>query len=296
MRVLVTGATGFIGRHLVAQLAARDHEVISTGRGTQGPREAVRHVPHDIGNPAPFPEVGRLDAIVHLAGRSSVQDAIDDPMGVAQTNAQGTLHALLLVRKHGAHFILASSQLTYQRGPRPRTERSPQLPSDLYGYTKLIAERYLEMAGRLFGVTGAILRFFSVYGPGQLVTRGTSGVVSIFAQRALAGEPIRILSHERRDFVAVDDAVEAIIAALSAARCPPSAYNIGTGVGTSIDDLARRICAITGSASPILEGSSSQHPGDLVANITRARRELGYAPGITLNEGLQAYVDWLRSI
>src|SRR5207249_2649922 len=119
---------------------------------------------------------------------------------------------------------------------------------------------------RLFGTTGAILRFFSVYGPGQLVTYGTSGVVSIFAQRALVGEPIRVLSHERRDFVAVADAVEAIIAALSAARCPPTAYNIGTGVGTSIDDLARRICAIVGSSSPVMEATIAPEPGDLVAN------------------------------
>ncbi len=296
MRVLVTGATGFVGRHLVAQLATLDHEVISSSRATHGPLGAARHLSHDVARPTAFPETGHLDAIVHLAGRSSVQDAIDDPIGVAQTNAQGTLHMLLRAREHGARFILASSQLTYERGPQPRTEKSPQLPLDLYGYTKLVAERYTAMAGRLFGTTGAILRFFSVYGPGQVVTHGTSGVVSIFAQHALADQPIRVLTHERRDFVAVSDVVEAIIAALTAAHCPPTAYNIGTGVGTSIDDLARQICAIAGSSSPILKGDSDQQPGDLVADVTRARREFGYAPRVTLNEGLQAYVDWLRSI
>src|SRR5437867_4389862 len=100
MRILVTGSTGFIGRHLVARLAALDHEVISLSRVAQGPSEAAQHLPHDISNSAPFPAIARLDAIVHLAGRSSVQDASDDPVGVAQANAQGTLHALLLARDH----------------------------------------------------------------------------------------------------------------------------------------------------------------------------------------------------
>ena len=295
MRILVTGGTGFMGTHTVRALADAGHEVLTASRARSGPPGAASHVRHDFSQPDPFPDVGRLDAIVHLAGNASALAARADPAAVARTNTQGTLVALEVARRSDAVFLLASTQRIYQTGPRRRVEDAPKIPTEPYGYTKLAAELFVEMAGRVFGMRGAVLRFFSVYGPGQLIPVGDSGVVAIFGQQALAGKPLMVMSHQRKDFVDVADSVDAIQLALQRASSPPRAYNIATGVPTSVLDLARAIVQIAGSSSEIVEDYSQGDPGGLVADIRRARRELGYQPRVGLEEGLDRYVRWLRA-
>lgn len=295
MRILVTGATGFIGRHAVRALAADGNEVVSLSRGPSGPPEASRHISHDLGRAARLPIVAPLDTIVHLAGEGNVEQGRRDPSWIAEVNAQGTLRTLDLARRTGAALILASSQRVYQPGPAPVGEEAPTRPLDPYGYTKLVAELYVQMAGWLFGVRGIILRFFSVYGPGQVITSGTSGVVAIFGQRALADAPLVVMSRQRKDFVEVSDAVQAIQTALERATAPPRPYNIGTGRPTTVLQLAKAVRQAAQSASPIIEDYAEGDPGGLVANIDLARAELGYQPRITLKEGLRRYVDWLRA-
>lgn len=295
MRVLVTGSTGFIGPHAVAALGAAGHEVVSAARAPTGPPGAALHVAHDFAADAAFPDVGRIDAIVHLAGDGNVQRAMAEPATIARVNGIGTLRALELARHHDATFVLASTQRVYRPGPEPLREDGPKEPPDPYGYSKLVAELFVEMAGRLFGVRGAILRFFTVYGPGQVITSGTSGVVAILGQRAIAGNPMVVLSHQRKDLVEVSDAVRGILLALEHPSLPPRPYNIATGVPTSVLDLARAIRDASGCDSEIVEDYSEGHPGDLVADVSRARSELDYEPRIGLKEGLRRYVDWLRT-
>lgn len=295
MRVLVTGATGFIGQHLVLRLADDGNEIISCSRAASGPPGAKHHVQHDFRESAPLPEVGPLDAIIHLAAASSVVDAQEDPAGVTQVNVQGTLAALLLAREQGARFVLASSQRVYRMGPLPLQEEAARNPVDLYGFTKLAAELYVAMVARVHGVPSAIVRPFSVYGPGQVITRGISGVVSILAQRALSGGEMRVLSRYPKDFVDVTDVADGIARALAACQSPPRAYNVATGAPTTVLALAQMLRDIAGSASPIVEDYTHDEPGGLVANIDRARRELGYEPQVGLEEGLRRYVTWLSN-
>jgi UDP-glucose 4-epimerase len=294
MRVLVTGSTGFIGRHAVASLAAAGHYVISSSRGARGPATASRHVLHDFASPDPFPEIGAIDAVVHLAGDGNVQRAMANPADIARVNAQGTLHSLLLAGRHDATFVLASSQRVYRPRSTRLAESAPTIPSDPYGYSKLAAELYVQMAGRLFGLRGAVLRFFTVYGPGQFIASGLSGVVGILGQSATAGRPMVVMSHQRKDLVNVSDAVQGIELALERPAKPPRPYNVATGVATSVLDLARALRAVADSSSEIIEDYSEGNPGDLVADIGRARRELGYQPRVQLKEGLHRYVEWLR--
>jgi len=327
LRVLVTGSTGFIGRHTVHDFAAAGDEVISTSRAPTGPSEAALHVTHDFASATEFPSVGKLDAIVHLAGNGNAQAAWWQASEITQINAQGTVHAIQLAAKHKAAFILASTQRVYQPAtfPLPQTassplpppvisplpggegggegvpvpdalpEDAPTLPPDPYGYSKLAAELYVQMAGRLFGVRGAIFRMFSVYGPGQRIDAGESGVVAILGQRALEDKPLLVLSHQRKDFVDVADCVAAMRLALEKPSCPARTYNIATGVPTTVHQLAVAVKKVVKSSSDIVEDYSEGDPGSLVADITRARTELGYEPRISLEVGLRRYAEWLLS-
>jgi UDP-glucose 4-epimerase len=295
LRILVTGSTGFIGPHLVRRLAQDGHDVVSCSRARSGPAEAVLHAQHDFASTSPFPDIGSVDAVFHLAAASSVLEAQQDPARVHQINVQGTLQMLLFSQQQQARLVLASSQRVYRMGPFALSEEAPKRPPDLYGYTKLAAELYVEMASRLLAVPGAIVRPFSVYGPGQLISQGTGGVVSILAQRALAGKELRVLSPYPEDFVEVTDAAHGIALALDACQAPARAYNVATGRPTTILELARAIQGITGSTSEIVEDYSHSEPGGLVASIERAHRELGYRPRVRLEEGLRTYVSWLSA-
>lgn len=295
MRVLVTGTTGFIGPHAVAAMAKAGHEIVSSSRALSGPPTAALHVTYDFAAQSQFPNVGHVDAVVHLAGDGNVQRAMAEPERIVQINAQGTVRALEVARRNDAPFVLASTQRVYEPRPEPLSEDSPRQPTDPYGYSKLAAELFVEMAGRVFGVRGAILRFFTVYGPGQLITSGTSGVVAILGQRAVAGKPMVVLGRQRKDLVEVSDAVDGIVLALEHPSQPPRPYNIATGVPTSVLDLARAIRGVTGGDCEIVEDYSEGNPGDLVADIARAHDELGYEPRVGLEEGLRRYVDWLRA-
>lgn len=295
MRILVTGATGFIGRHLVQGLLADGHEVISCSRAAAGPPGAKLHITHDFASSTLLPDIGAVDAVIHLAAASSALEAQEDPARVHRTNVQGTLETLLFAQQCHAAFVLASSQRVYRMGPLALQEEAPKRPPDLYGYSKLAGELYVEMASRVMGVAGAIVRPFAVYGPGQLIVRGVSGVVSILAQRALDGEEMRVMSPYPKDFVDVTDVANGIARSIAACQSPARAYNIATGVPTTILELAKALQRVTGSASSIVEDYSQHEPGGLVANIERARGELGYEPKIGLEEGLRTYVSWLSA-
>ncbi len=293
MRVLLTGANGFIGRHLAQELAQAGHEVISCSRSPAGPEHTVGHIQHDFASSEPLPDVGPLDAVIHLAAASSVIEAQEDPARVFRVNVQGTLDAILYAQERNARFVLASSQRVYHMALLPLQEEVLKRPVDLYGYTKLAAELYVEMAARLQGLAAVILRPFAVYGPGQLIVRGNSGVVSILAQRALAHQEMRITNRFPKDFVNVTDVAGAFVRALDVCQAPARAYNIGTGRPTTILDLAQVLTRITGSRSSIVEDYSQNEPGGLVANTERARRELGFEAQVGLEEGLHTYVKWL---
>jgi nucleoside-diphosphate-sugar epimerase len=150
------------------------------------------------------------------------------------------------------------------------------------------------MASEQFGVSTRVLRFFSVYGPGQQANGG-SGVVTIFLRAALEGAPLVVQSAGRRDFSSARDIARGIGLA---AELPPDGkhrvYNIATGVGTTFGELAKQVVDLTGSRSTIEEHIVEPPGRDLVADISCARAELGYTPTIGLRDGLEHYVHWLR--
>jgi UDP-glucose 4-epimerase len=294
MRVLVTGATGLIGRHTLPLLRERGHTVRTFQRGqlagvetvvgdVRTDRQALSHAADDCG------------AVVHLAGRGDVSASRLDPLGYAELNATGALHALEAARAVGAVFILASSQRVYPLRPGTCREDAALAPDSPYGYAKWVAELWCRMASEQLGVASRVLRFFSVYGPGQQAN-GNSGVVSIFARAALEGRPLVVRSAGRRDFTDARDVAGGIVAAVE--QVPGEGdhrvFNIATGVGTSFHELADAIVGLADSSSPVEVRLSEPEGRDLVADVTRARVELGFSACVQLRDGLQRYIQWLR--
>ncbi|MCL4369375.1 MAG: NAD-dependent epimerase/dehydratase family protein [Chloroflexi bacterium] len=294
MRIVVTGGTGFIGSHLTRELSVRGHEVYTLSRAARGPASAAAHGQFSVQNPRAREFAEQGDAIVHLAGLADASSSLNLPYAYAHLHSEGTLNMLEAARYRKIPFLLVSSQRVY--GPRAGllAEDAPKQPVEPYGYSKLIAEKWVEMYRQLYQLPGIITRLFSVYGPGQTVVGGTSGVVSILMRRALAGEEMIVRSKVCRDFTYVGDAVNGIIQALTMPARPSHVYNIATGRGTSLQELAELVRKVTRSSSRIRveEGDAEDQ---FVADIGRATRELGYCPQVDLIHGLTEYARWWKN-
>jgi UDP-glucose 4-epimerase len=292
--VLVTGGSGLIGRHTLAALQQRGYRVRTFQRSVV---QDVEFFAGDVrtDRDALCKASAGCAAVVHLAGRGDVGESRRDPFGYAELNATGALNALEAARQASAAFVLASSQRVYPLQPRPCREDDAPRPDSPYGYAKWVAELWCRMASEECGVPTRVLRFFSVYGPGQQAVGG-SGVVTIFARAALAGAPLVVQSAGRRDFTDVRDAARSILLAVDDAhrRGGHRLFNIATGVGTSFGALARTLVEACQSRSLVEERLQEAAGTDLVADVSRARAELGFEACVPLKDGLQQYVEWLK--
>ena len=295
MKVLVTGGAGFIGSHIVDMLLADRHEVLvvddlSTGKESNLP-PGVRLEKMDIGDPA----LGDLmlsfrpDAVSHLAAQISVPGSVMDPWQDAVTNIVGGINVAQAAAESACpRFVYVTTGGALYGVPDylPCDEDHPVRPASPYGLSKWTLEQYL---GLILPATVPlqVLRLANVYGPRQ-DPHGEAGVVAIFGRRMIMGEALVIFGggEQTRDYVNVGDVARAHRIALDGEG--PLTVNIGSGVGTSVNQLFKLMAAET--EYPLLPEYGEPRPGDVehvILDVSRARLEMGWAPQTTLEDGLR---------
>lgn len=304
MRILVTGGAGFIGSHIVDGYVEAGHEVVvvdnlSTGRRSNVHPDA-RLYEVDI-HAREFERIlrdVRPEVINHHAAQASVKVGQADPVHDLDINGGGTARIAALAVALGVRkLIYASSGGTVYGEPRslPVTEDHPIEPRSNYGVSKYVGELYVQLAARTAGLEYTIFRYGNAYGPRQ-DPHGEAGVVAIFTGLMLAGQPCTIDGdgEQRKDYLYVGDIVRANLLALEAG--PALVANIGTGIGTSVNEIYRALSEATGNTIPPRHGPP--RPGDVRnfwLDCTRARTELGWEPSVTFDEGIRRTVEAFRA-
>jgi UDP-glucose 4-epimerase len=300
---LVTGGAGFIGSHLSDALLSRGVHVrivddFSTGRSENvDPRcEVIRAdvADHDALSRA---MVG-ADVVFHLAARVTIRGSVDQFEADARTNLMGTLAVLAVAgQQHVRRVICASSMAVYADSPDGRlvSEDHPQQPISPYGISKLAAEKYALLMGPRLGVEPVVLRFFNTYGPRQGYTPYV-GVITIFVHRLLENQDLVIFGdgNQLRDFVHVSDIVQANLLATEA-DVAGQVFNVGTGIPTSVRQIADMLRqTIRPEAGVTYEAARLEELRCSVADISKARRLLGYEPKCRLPEQLKQVIEYGR--
>lgn len=233
--------------------------------------------------------------VFHEAAIVSVPYSVEHPIETHDVNIEGTLNVLQAARKHGVkRVVFASSAATYGEEPTlPKTEAMLPEPISPYGVEKMSGELYLRCFTRVYGLETVALRYFNVFGPRQDPSSAYSGVISVFAKRTLAGEPVTVFGdgQQSRDFVYVADVVQANVLAATTAAASGRVYNVACGRSTTLLELAKTLGEAVGK--PATVNHAEPRAGDIkhsLADITRARRELGYDPQVSLLDGLKKLI------
>lgn len=277
-RVLVAGATGFIGAALVSRLTRDGVPVVGVSRSTGV----------DLASREQLQRLGTFDVIVNAAGRTFVPASHDDPQAFARDNVIVTRNLLELARRTGARFVHAGSYVYGTPRALPIDETQPLAPHNPYSASKIAAERACEEMHRAGGVPVTILRVFNAYGPGQrrefLVPTIVAGIRAGAIELADAAP--------RRDFVHVDDVVDAFARALAWRHHGCEAVNVGSGRGVSVAELVE--IAVRASGRDVaVRFANRERPGeiaDVVADVRKAAATFGWRPRVALGSGIAALV------
>lgn len=303
MNYLITGAAGFIGAAIAEKLIADGHTCITIDNLSTGLRS---HIPSqcefvygDVSDPIVIAGIKekyqRFEAIIHMAGQSSGEISFDNPVYDLQTNTQSTLLLLKLAQEIGCKKVVyASSMSTYgDHNPPLCTEETETVPKSFYAVGKLASENYLRIYSS-FGIACTALRFFNVYGVGQNMKNLRQGMASIFLAQAISNHHIHVKgSKERfRDFVYIDDVVEAVTASL-ARDSGYEVFNVCTKRATTVETVVETIRkAMPYSVSVEYSGGT---PGDqfgIYGDNVKIKKELGWEPTFDFETGMSKMIDW----
>jgi GDP-4-dehydro-6-deoxy-D-mannose reductase len=308
VRVLVTGARGFVGRHLTTALRARGHEVIEADHGAHEGALPV-DVTDALAVRAAF-DLARPDAVAHLAAQAAVSESLDDPQRTFEVNVGGTLHVLDAARavaEEGLRprVLVASSADVYGAQPReayPLAETAPPLPRNPYAASKAAAEAFALAYARSYGVDAVVTRAFNHIGAGQDERFAVAAFAAQIARVAAGGERRVLVGNlePRRDILDVRDVCEAYALLLEGGGSSGEIYNICSGIATTMRELLRRLIEIARVPVEVREDPARMRPADVPLSVGDARklREVtGWTPRISLAAALRAvYEDALAKV
>jgi UDP-glucuronate 4-epimerase len=316
MRILVTGAAGFIGSHLCERLCARGDQVVGLDNfdafyarevkeaNLAGLRGNARFalVEGDLRDVAVLKQAfdrAQPEVVVHLAALAGVRPSLLDPARYSDVNVTGTQRIVDAVREHGARrLVFASSSSVYGLDSQPPFKESdPCLkPVSPYASTKRSGELLLFTTHHLYALDITCLRFFTVFGPRQRPDLA----IHKFARRIAAGQPIELFGDgsTSRDYTYIDDIIDGVVASIDRPAQEPAyrIYNLGGSRPVALSKLVDLLAAALGKPPIVTYGL--EQPGDMkrtLADVTLSRKALGYSPKVSMEEGIARFVDWLKT-
>jgi UDP-glucose 4-epimerase len=303
LKILVTGGAGFIGSHVVDSLVAQRHEVVILDNLSTGSLDNVnpraRLIEMDITDPrvADLFAEERFDIVDHHAAQVSVNVSVDAPIHDANVNILGSINLLqAAVANEVKKFIYISSGGAMYGEPerQPVVEDCPPEPLSPYGVSKHTVEHYLYLYHHIYGLRFTSLRYPNIYGPRQ-DPNGEAGVIAIFTGQMLHNQPVTIngTGEQLRDYLYVGDCVTANLLALHGGD--GGMYNLGWGVGVSVNELIAQLSSLTGYTREPIHGPAK--PGEtfrIFLDAARAREELGWSPTVALHDGLRQTVEYFQ--
>ncbi len=308
MRILITGAAGFLGSHLVDRFLAAGHRVVGVDNFITGTWTNLEHlegredfffIEHDVSKPLYLAE--KVDGILHFASPASPVDYLELPIQTLKVGSLGTYNSLGMAKQHGARFLLASTSEVYgdpQVHPQPESywgHVNPIGPRGVYDEAKRFAEAITMAYHRYHKVDSRVVRIFNTFGPRMRPADGR--VVSNFIVQALRGEPLTLYGDggQTRSFCFVDDEVEGIFRLFFSDFNDP--VNVGNPHEFTIQELAEMILEETGSGSELIRlPLPEDDPKVRQPDITRAREVLGWEPEIGLRDGLKKTIPYFRNL
>jgi UDP-glucose 4-epimerase len=300
MNFLVTGAAGFLGAALCNRLVREGHQVRGLDDLSAGdPSRLQADVLFTRGDVSDRPKLWTLlqdmDCLYHLAARVSVPESVLYPREYNAVNVGGTVSVMEAMRDVGVQRVvfISSGAIYGDQQHQPLTEDTRPDPRSPYAVSKLAAEHYTHTIGALWGIETVSLRVFNAYGPGQQLPAAHPPVIPHFLRQTARSGTLVIhgTGRQTRDFVYVDDILEAMVAASTAPTVNRSVINVGSGVETSIRDLAQLVIEALGRpAEWIFKEDLDAGPSHMCADIQLARRKLGYQPRVALEQGLERMI------
>jgi len=296
MKILVTGVAGFLGSSLAQQLLEDGHEVHGLDDLSTGKEEAIPEgIEFELGDMLDRPKLWTLlqdvECVYHLAAKVAVRESILFPREYNSTNVGGTVSVMEAMRDVGVkRVVFTSSGAIYgAQKAQPLHELMVPSPDSPYAVSKLSAEYYVKTIGKLWGIETVTLRIFNTYGPGQHIPADHPPVIPNFLKQAVKGGSLIVHNSgsQTRDFVYIDDVVNALVRAGTATDVDGSTINIGSGNEYSVLDLVKNVVELTGADTEIIYNhKATGGVSRMRADITRAADLLGYKPKFSLAEGL----------
>jgi nucleoside-diphosphate-sugar epimerase len=304
---LVTGGAGFIGSHLSEELVRRGHTVRVADSLITGKRSNLDHIrgveflEGDLAD-MDFAQraVSGVQYVLHQAAIPSVPRSVKDPITSNRANVDATLNMLVASRDAGVRrLVFAGSSSAYGNTPTlPKHEDMPNNPLSPYALQKIVGEQYLQMFTNLYGLETVSIRYFNVFGPRQDPSSPYSGVISVFAAALIENRSPMIYGdgEQTRDFTYVANVVDGVLRACEADGASGEIINVATGGRISLNHLFRTMRDLVGGkVEPTYAETRSGDVKDSQADITKAKKILGYEPIVSFEEGLKRTVEWYRS-